>query len=133
MKINITGGWVDLREPEEVPERLRRPIVNVTMSGIPLESEMETIMNDPSSADPEKLADFMKFTTEFGDLVALAFIKEWSFPNAVSRESIMDLPGKVFDEIQAAISPLVAGLLPSFNATKDSVLDPKAPTDNLIA
>ena len=126
MRVNVTGGWVELREPEEVPERLRRPIVNITMSGIPLQAKLDSLLENPEQADSNDLAQFMAFSTEFGDKAALAFIKEWSFPDPITSESIQDLPSKVFDEIQAAISPLANRLLPNFGVD----VDPKAPTDN---
>lgn len=130
MKVNVTGGWIDLREPEEVPERLRRPIVSTTMSGIPMQAEIEAMQDNPDQADPVVLAKFLEFSQKFGDLAALAFIREWSFAEPITSETIQDLPSKVFDEIQEAISPLTIKLLPTFGATKESVLDPKAPTDS---
>lgn len=126
MKVNVTGGWVELREPEEVPEKLRRPIINVTMMGIPLRNDFDTITTDPDNADPEKLAAFLRFSAEFGDLAAMAFLREWSFPEPITSDNVQNLPGKVFDEIQSAIAPLVQRLLPNFGVDPD----PKAPTEN---
>lgn len=126
MRVNVTGGWVELREPEEVPERLRRPIVSITMAGIPLQAKLDALIENPEQAEAGDLQTFMQFSTEFGDKAALAFIKEWSFPDPITSESIQDLPSKVFDEIQAAISPLANRLLPNFGVDPD----PKATTEN---
>ena len=131
MKVNVTGGWVELRAVDEVPERLRRPIVDVTFAGVTLKDGIDKMEADPQAeVDPEFVATLLSFSRQFGDLAAVAFVKEWSFPEPVTLESIQNLPGKVFDEIQAAVGPLANELLPSFQPTKESVADPKAPTDS---
>lgn len=126
MKVNVTGGWIEIREPKEVPERLRRPIVELTMAGVPLQPHMEAMQNDPSSVDPEIMTQFFQYSGKFNDKAIIALVKEWSFPDPVSEESILDLPSAVFDEIQTAIAPFISELLPNFGVDPD----PKATTDN---
>jgi hypothetical protein len=126
MKVNVTGGWIEIREPKEVPERLRRPIVELTMAGVPLQPHMEAMQNDLTAVDPDVLTQFMQYSAKFNDKAILALVKEWSFPDPVSEESIMDLPAGVFDEIQEAIAPFISELLPNFGVDPD----PKATTDN---
>jgi hypothetical protein len=126
MKVNVTGGWIEIRDAKEVPERLRRPIVELTMSGVPLQPHMEAMQNDLASVDPAVVAQFMQYSAKFNDKAILALVKEWSFPDPVSEESIMDLPAGVFDEIQTAIAPFISELLPNFGVDPD----PKATTDN---
>ena len=128
MKVNVTGGWVELREPAEVPERLRRPLIQLTMAGVPLQPHFEALQNDPSSVDPEMFAKFMEYNADFGDVSVLALVKEWSF-GPVTKDSLLDLPSAAYDEIQKAVAPHITALLPNFGVDPD----PKATTDDSIA
>jgi len=117
-QVNVTGGWVILREPELVPERLRRKIVNLSVAGAPVIANMEN-KEMPEQADIE-------FIESFNDNLALALIKEWSFDLPITADGLLDLAGPVYDEIQKLCAPLVPRLMPNFGVDPD----PKAITEN---
>ena len=117
-QVNVTGGWVILREPELVPERLRRKLVNLSVQGAPLVADLEN-KKTPESNDIE-------FIEDFNDNLALALVKEWSFEFPISKDGLLDLPGPVYDEIQKLCAPLVRRLMPNFGVDPD----PKVTTEN---
>lgn len=115
MRINVFNGWVELRNPETVPERLRRPVFEKSVEGTKLSFETEEID-----------ADAMKFFSEFNDLLAIALISEWSFDAEITPDGLLDLPSKAYDEIRSAVAPFVEKLIPSFGVD----VDPKAITES---
>jgi hypothetical protein len=110
-QVNVTGGWVILREPELVPERLRRKLVNLSVEGAPLVANLEA-KQTPATSDIE-------FIESFNDNLALALLKEWSFDLPIDKEGLLDLPGPVYDEIQKLCAPLVRRLMPNFGVDPD--------------
>ena len=119
MKINVTGGWIDLREPEEVPEKLRRPIIKMSVSGVPFAEDWNDLFENPENANAESLEAMLDYGSRFNDLVAMAFIRQWSFELPISIDALGDLPGKVYDEIANACKPLISNLMPSFEVDPD--------------
>ena len=117
-QVNVTGGWVILREPELVPERLRRKLVNLSVAGAPVIANMEN-KEMPEQSDIE-------FIESFNDNLALALIKEWSFDLPITTDGLLDLAGPVYDEIQKLCAPLVPKLMPNFGVDPD----PKVITEN---
>jgi len=114
---NLTGGWVELRSPTEVPERLRRPVVH-------------------ASIDAQRFADLEEgdFTGEdmnqlqvLNDLVAIALVSKWSFEADISLDGLLDLPSGSYDELLAIVAPQVGELMPNFGVNPD----PKVLTENL--
>jgi hypothetical protein len=110
MRTEVYSGWIELREPNLVPERLRRPVFEKSVSGQSLVEEGKDL--DESA---------MKFFSEFNDLLAIALISAWSFEGAISVESLMDLPSKTYDDIRKVVTPYVAELIPDFG------IDPENP------
>lgn len=117
MRVEVYSGWVQLRDPELVPERLRRPVFEKSVTGASL------VEGDGTNVDENT----MKFFSEFNDLVAIAMISEWSFDAPVSAEGMLDLPSKTYDEIRKVVSPFIAKLIPDFGVDPD----PKATIGNL--
>lgn len=118
-RLTVHGGWVEFREPEEVPERLRRRVVMLA----PGASKVVRVEDDASVVG-ELDQDGMDFLFEFNDAVALCLVSQWSWPHKVSREGLQELPGNVYDEIIRYSSPMVPRLMPNFSVDPD----PKAPT-----
>lgn len=116
MKIDVYSGWIKLRAPETVTERLRRPVFEKSASGISM------VEDDSDSVSPEALS----FFSEFNDLVALAMIEEWSFDLPITLDGLLDLPSKAYDDVRKAVTPFVPELIPDFGVDPD----PKATTDN---
>ena len=115
MRKDVFNGWIELRDPESVPERLRRPVFEKSVEGTKLASTDEIS------------SDAVKFFSDFNDLLAIALIGEWSFGDVISIDTLQDLPSKTYDDIRVAVSPLVTKLIPDFGVD----VDPKAITDNL--
>jgi hypothetical protein len=114
----VHGGWVSLRSPDLVPERLRRPLVAQTAAG----AKMLDGMDEESEVDSDVLA----FWNGYNDLLAIAMIESWSFNGSISLEGLLDLPAKSYDDIQKLVAPFISELMPNFEATDD----PKATTAN---
>ena len=110
-KHNVSGGWVDLREPEDVPERLRRKVTNLTIEGAPVVAGLES-KEMPDAAD-------LMFIQSFNDSLALALVANWSFAFPVTADGLLELSGPVYDEIQKLCAPLVPRLMPNFGVDPD--------------
>jgi hypothetical protein len=122
MRVDVFNGWVDLRDPELVPERLRRPVVQASISAVGL---ADIDIEAPENA--EKVASVIGFFSEFNDLVAVAMLEAWSFDSVISVASLQDLPGRTYDNIRVAVAPFISKLLPDFGVDPD----PKAITEPL--
>ena len=115
MRVEVYSGWIQLRDPELVPERLRRPVFEKSATG-------SALVEDDSIVDENT----MKFFSEFNDLVAVAMISEWSFEFPVSLDGMLDLPSKTYDDIRKVVSPYINELIPDFGVDPD----PKATSDS---
>lgn len=121
-KHEIVGGWVDLREPREVPERLRRPIV--VKAGAIGKAAQNIANADEVSVDEDTLSAMF----EFNDLLVIALAKAWSFEEPITLEGLGNLPGNTYDALQKIVAPMVTDLMPSFEATPDAD-SPTVPSD----
>jgi hypothetical protein len=124
-RIDITGGWIEYREPEQVPERLRREVMRLSTRGAKY-ADMENVdATQMEEADMVAMTDFM---SDFNDAIAIALIHDWSFGVALNKEALLDLPGSAYDEIVKYCQPLISRLMPSFGV--DGATDPKALTES---
>ncbi len=123
-KTIVGSGWVMLRDPKMVPERLRRPIMAQAASIQQVARELTTSIDAESSASKESVLSLY----DFNDLVAIALISEWSWDAPVTVEALQDLPGSEYDEIQKLVSPLIGDLMPDFtpDPAADSPTEPSA-------
>jgi hypothetical protein len=118
-RVTVNGGWIDYREPEDTPERLRR---RVTMLASQAPAVAARVGNDSASIDETD----MSFLLGFNDAVAMCLIMGWSWEQPVTIDGLQDLPGRVYDEIVQHCQTLIPRLLPSFAVD----VDPKAPTES---
>ena len=128
-RLTVPGGWVEFREPEEVPEGRRREVMKLSSRGASFSEflgEDDAFQLDKMSDDERDSA--MEFMTAFNDAVAFALINAWSFEFPVSKDNLLNLPGVVYDAIVKHCSPLAKRLMPSFGA--DGAMDPKAHTEH---
>lgn len=121
-RITVPGGWVEFREPEETPERLRRKVLLLSSNTAGLQDRLT--QNDDNLG-----ANDVEFFTMFNDAVALCLITQWSFPHPLTTDGLQDLPGNVYDEIIKYVQPLTPRLMPNFGVDPS----PKAPTENYSA
>ena len=123
-KHDIPNGWVSLRDPKAVPERLRRPLMVMSVKGVNLAESGEVNMDSPE--DSKMSAETLEFFSEWNDKLAIALIAEWSFDVPVNEDNLLDLPGVTYDAIRKLVAPMVSELMPSFSPDPD----PKADTEN---
>jgi hypothetical protein len=125
-RIDITGGWIEYRDPEDVPERLRRKVVNMSGTATKLAGRLMNLdLEDPSSFEGVEItADDMEFLSSFNDAVAMCLVVAWSFDQPVTEEGLVELPKSVYDRIVGYCRDKVPALMPSFGVDPD----PKAPT-----
>ena len=121
MRVEVFGGWVELRDPELVPERLRRPLVSKSVKA----AQFADLDLEASDTDGEQASQAVDFFSELNDLLALALVEAWSFSEPITIDGLMNLPGKSYDSIRKEVAPLVSKLMPDFGVTDD----PKALTE----
>lgn len=109
------GGWVDLRDPADVPERLRRPVrrIQMLLAANPAFTEVvqeaaakgvaavRDVTEDQAVAMVSGMgADAFDLMDELNDRAVLARVMGWSFGDQVTLEALQDLPGAVYDELR---------------------------------
>lgn len=127
MKHKINDGWVVLRDPREVSERHRRPIIAKATS---MRRAAEKVQSEAEVGDDISEEEFLSLY-EFNDLVAVALVKEWSWGFPVSLEGLLDLPAQDYDAVLRLTAPLVTDLMPKFEPDTESN-DPESPTESSV-
>lgn len=117
-KHDLSDGWVVIRDPKQVPERLRRPLVNRSPRAVKLAEQ---------GLDSLEIAD-IEFFSEFNDLLVLALVAEWSYAPVVTLDGLLDLPANSYDELRQIVAPLAAAIMPDFSPT-DNPDSPTQPSD----
>lgn len=123
MKHNINDGWVTLRDPKQVAERYRRPIIAKATS---MQEVAQRLKEDSENGMDFNEAEYLAMCG-FNDLVAVALISEWSYGLPISVDSLLDLPAADYDAILALTAPLLTELMPSFDPNVENT-DPQSPT-----
>lgn len=133
MRTEVPGGWVELRDPDEVPERLQRPVRYASM-------QLGRFPNMRRSAElqaqglprPDELLDAIALEMADGAMEALdtltrlqivARVAAWSFGD-VSEAVLDDLPTKTY----RAVAALVDAAEPVAENLADPSGDPDSPT-----
>jgi hypothetical protein len=126
------GQWASLRDPEDVTERRRRPILDAQdrmqaclVSGDVTEEEIKAAGNgDKDSAisvGMKMLAtDFQRYQHEVDRLLLLALLEEWSYGGEINEDTIQDLPGRAYDQLLEVAKPLMRILNPNFEPDADA-------------
>lgn len=105
----VPGGWVELRAPEDVPERLRQPlkVASLQLARYPA-IRKQAELSAKQQPVPETLADeaLAEMAAGGGELAfrmtnlnILARVREWSFGD-VTLDALMELPARTFDELE---------------------------------
>ncbi len=118
-----------LRDPSQVSERLRRPIMSAVSR---LASGVDVVGKSESEVGAEMLASGgMDTMNEVNDLLVVALVESWSFPQSVSLEGVLDLPGATYDALRAAVSPHMTAMMPDFSPQPDPAgATPSVPSDS---
>ena len=105
------GGWVELRDPDEVPERLRQPlkVASLTLGKYPAIRKQAELISEGIQCPPDLAEQAMSEMADGGGELAfrmaqlniLARVSAWSFGDTVTSDGLLDLPGKVYDQIES--------------------------------
>jgi hypothetical protein len=145
--IPLSGGnSAELRTSAELSERQRRPVTNALALVSPqgqialdasyrLRADAKLPDDDAKKLKAEEraqLATQVQFTKDdvehldaSNDLAIVAFAKHWTRSEAITLESVLDLPGPDYDALRDAVAPLAAELFVKFSPSKD----PASPTE----
>ena len=103
------GAWAELRDPDAVTERQRKPFVAALGRATKYEG-----------MDDGGLSSMM----DVQDALVMAMVEGWSFTLPVNADSLLDLPHKTVTALRTACTPFQAELMPDFGPTPD----PDSPT-----
>ena len=131
--VTLSGGnHAELRPPEEISERLRRPITRalarVSAAGWAAMrvadkaqklKDGETLNDEELAALQLSEADIVAFG-DANDYGVVGLVKHWTRPEPITLDSVLDLPAPDYDALRAAVAPLVSRLIIDFGASKDS-------------
>lgn len=137
-RIQLPGGWADLRPISDVTERMRRPIKKLSAKLTSYPSFMSAIGQAQASTDGGKKAltqaeqlaiaasmgEAFDVLEELQDALVVAATRGWSWQAPVSADSVLDLPGPALDALRQAVSPWQTALNPNFEPNPD----PASPT-----
>ena len=115
MRVEVFAGWIELRDPELVPERLRRPVVAQSVKA----AKFGDIDLEAADVDSDTASEALEFFSDLNDRLAMALIEAWSFPEPITIDGLLNLGGKTYDSIRQEVAPFVAKLMPDFGATDD--------------
>lgn len=118
---NVNGGWIDFREPEDVPERLRRRVTTMSGRAAKIANNLE---GETDYVDTEDL----QFLLEFNDAISICLVMGWSWDVPVDVTGLLELPASVYDFIVRHGQSNVSRLLPNFQVDPD----PKALTEQSL-
>ena len=126
------SAWADLREPETVSVRLRRPIEKALMAIAQGDAakalEGTEDLNDETKASQVALTIDLAVLDQFNDLndlLVLSRLEAWSFDAVISLEAILDLPDVDYKALQKAASTEIFQMLPDFGISDA----PNSPTN----
>lgn len=139
--VQLPNGKTALfRDPDQVSERLRRPLMEAMRGALAGVEEFKslpdgTILTDAdgqpvAKTDEEKgremmLGDGALSMTEGGDRAILALLEQWDLEAPRTMDGLLDLPGETYRALYKAAAPSLFKLLPaSFSVTSD----PQSPT-----
>jgi hypothetical protein len=103
------GGWADLRDVAEIPERLRRPVrrIQMLLAGSPAFADVAKdgpasaadITDEQAAAMAAKLGDSYDLIDQLQDRSIMQRVMGWSYGPEVTLDALQDLPGVVYDEL----------------------------------
>jgi hypothetical protein len=129
------GQWADLRDPKDVPERLRRPVTTLQMllakdpafSGVVKEAKdkgvksMEDIDDSAALGMMETMGEAsLTRMLELADRIIVSRVVGWSFDPAVTLDALMDLPGEVYDRLKEVTADGALDSGPDFAPSTDA-------------
>lgn len=140
---NLPGdGWADLRDPAEIPERLRRPIRAIQMK-LARDPAFASVVKAAQAKGVEAVKDIdeaeaAQMATQMGDESAaaldelndraiLARVIGWSYGPEVTVDALLDLPGPAYDRLKELCAEGALDSGPDFSPSQDEN-SPTAPS-----
>jgi hypothetical protein len=134
------GAWADLRDPAEVPERLRRPVRRLQML-LAADPAFKQVVTTAQTGGVQAMQDIDESSAmdmmagmgeaafarmdEMNDHLVISRVAGWSFAADVSLEGLLDLPGGAYDALRALCADGALGMQgPDFSPSQD----PESPT-----
>jgi hypothetical protein len=113
---------VIVRDPESVSERARRPIQAVAVrvfadENTPTDVSTNTTESEALAIVRAMPADTLADIDTLNDLIIVALVQDWSFDGPVTVETLVDLPGKTYQDIRTKVTPIWRGAVPDFDPT----------------
>jgi len=140
MRIDLPNdNWAELREPSEVSERGRRPVVSslnrVSQEGWKVLGNLTESQVTDAVANTEAkeatlglpAADLEAIQTA-NDQCIVALVREWSYKLPLTIDGCLDLPGPAYDKLRDACAPAVQSLFISFEPTVNEPDSPFVPS-----
>lgn len=109
------GAWADLRDPQDVSERLRRPVRAIQMrlakdpafAGVVAEAKDKGVkaLEDIDESAAVQMAtamgdESMELMEELNDRLILSRVAGWSFEAEITADGLLDLPGAAYDTLK---------------------------------
>jgi len=129
-----SGGWLELRDPEDVTERQRRSVANVLGR---LSPDMKRMLSSGKPQEADTLAEAglevvlaanetdMDTFDALNDALAAALIVSWSYELPVTADAMADLPSRDYRAVQVAVAPYIGDFM---GLNTDPSPDPDSPT-----
>lgn len=112
-RVNLkSGGWVDLREQEDVPQKYRRAIqaISVGIKDVIKSLDSEKI-KDASMLDLDLTEEQADAMLRLQEATVVGFLAGWSFPEELPNlQTVGDMPGSRFEAIAAIVAERGANL-----------------------
>jgi hypothetical protein len=133
-RVDLPGGWADLRPVSDITERMRRPIKRLSAKLTSFPRFMEAVSSAQKSTDGGKgelsqseqlaiaasMGEAFDVLEELQDALVVAVTRGWSWDHQVTADGVLDLPGPALDALRQAVAPWQTALNPNFEPTPDA-------------
>ncbi|MFI0894894.1 hypothetical protein [Streptomyces sp. NPDC020983] len=129
-RVELPGGWADLRPVSDITERMRRPIKRLSTRLTSYPSFMEAVQQGEAAggelsseqqlAIAASMGDAFDVLEELQDALVVAVTRGWSWEHPVSADGVLDLPTPALDALRQAVAPWQQAMNPNFEPTPDA-------------
>ncbi|MFC0438754.1 hypothetical protein [Kutzneria buriramensis] len=122
-------GTATLRDPEDVPEKLRRRVQRANLASQIFVEELRTRGDIPADIDLSDvdeqttrtigrivMTEHPEYMEQQQDAVILALVEDWPFEYPKTAEGLAEIPGTAYDKLLAACKALEPLLSPNLTA-----------------
>jgi hypothetical protein len=114
---DLPGGWAEIRDPGEVPERLRQPVKvasarlaqyrgmrkaaeAATAAGVTDSASLAGLDEATEDALAREMGDAMGDLVTLQNLVIVSRVAAWSFSDTVTLDALLDLTSVQYDALE---------------------------------